>query len=258
MGALPIEAELHKRHLSLLFNILTTNNTTIRDLSTRQIAINLDNSKSFFSRVQDILDIYQLPHIRELKFNNLSKEQWKIQIKNAVNKYWTEHFQSEAREKSTLKYLNIDSLKIGSTHLVWSTLESTVSEVRMGITKWRMLTGTYLLQSNKHKFSKSNECATCKCCGLGDKDVIHMLLECPALYVQRKQYFSNVRSIVLDCIGLGQWEETFNNKTKLVQLILDSSKLPIFHNKPEYLKIVRATTELCHNLHVARLHKLNA
>ena len=73
LGALPIEAELHKRHLSLLFNILTTNNTTIRDLSTRQIAINLDNSKSFFSRVQDILDIYQLPHIRELKFNNLSK-----------------------------------------------------------------------------------------------------------------------------------------------------------------------------------------
>ena len=258
LGALPIEAELHKRHLSLLHNILTTNNTTIRDLSTRQIAINLDNSKSFFSRVQDILDIYQLPHIRELKFNNLSKEQWKIQIKNAVNKFWTEHFQSEAREKSTLKYLNIDSLKIGSTHQVWSTLESTVSEVRMGITKCRMLTGTYLLQSNKHKFSKSNESATCKCCGLGDEDVIHMLLECPALYVQRKQYFSNVKSMVSDCIGLGQWEETFNNKTNLVQLILDSSKLPIFHNKPEYLKIVRATTELCHNLHVARLHKLNA
>ena len=68
--------------------------------------------------------------MRELKFNNLSKEQWKIQIKNAVNKYWTEHFQSEAREKSTLKYLNIDSLKIGSMHLVWSMLESTVSGIR--------------------------------------------------------------------------------------------------------------------------------
>ena len=56
---------------------------------------------------------------------------------------------------------------------------------------------------------------------------------------------------------LGQWEETFNNKTKLVQLILDRSKLLNFHNKPEYLKIVRATTELCHNLHMARLYKLN-
>ena len=84
-----------------------------------------------------------------------------------------------------------------------------------------------------------------------------MLLECPALYAQRKQYFSNVKSIVSDSIGIGQWEETFDNKTKLVQLILDSSKLPILHNKSEYLKIIKATTELYHNLHVARLHKLN-
>ena len=136
--------------LELLFNILTTNNTTIRDLSTRQIAIDIDKSKNYFSRVQEILDIYQLPHIRELKLSNLTIKQWKIQIKNAVNKYWTEHLQSETREKSTLKYLNIDSLKIGSTHLVWSSFESTVSEFRMGITKCWMLTGTNLLQTNKY------------------------------------------------------------------------------------------------------------
>ena len=42
---------------------------------------------------------------REMKFSNLSKEQWKIQIKNAVKKYLTEHLQSEAKEKSTPKYL---------------------------------------------------------------------------------------------------------------------------------------------------------
>ena len=41
----------------------------------------------------------------------------------------------------------------------------------------------------KHKSSKTNECATCKCCGLGDEDVIHMLLECPALYVQKTVLF---------------------------------------------------------------------
>ena len=89
--------------------------------------------------------------------------------------------ESEAR-KNYFKYLNIDSLKIGSTHLVWSFLESTVSEVRMGITKFWMLKGTHILQTNKYKFSKTNERATCKCCGLGDEDVIHMPIECPALY----------------------------------------------------------------------------
>ena len=205
--------------------------------------------------MQEILDIYQFPHIRYLKLSNLSKEQWKIQSKNC-SEYWTEHLQSEAR-KNYFKYLNIDSLKIGSTHLVWSFLESTVSEVRMGITKFWMLKGKHILQTNKYKFSKTNERATCLCCGLGDENVIHMLLECPPLYAKRKQYFSNVKSIVSNCIGIGQWEETFNNKTKLVQLILDNSKLPILHHKSEYLKIARATTEICHKLHVARLHKLS-
>ena len=82
-----------------------------------------------------------------------------------------------------------------------------------------------------------------------------MLLECPALFVQRKRYFSNVKSILSDCTGIGQWGGTFNNKIKLAQLIIDSSKFQILHNKPEYLKIVRATTKVCHNLHVVWVQK---
>ena len=259
LGALPIEAELHKRHLSLLYNILTSSNTTIKDLAARQIAINLENQHSYFARVQEILNLYRLPQLRDLNISHMSKEQWKKKlIKNAVNEYWTVHFQSEAKQESTLLYLNIEQLKIGSTHTVWSSLESTVTEVRMGITECRMFTGTYLLQTNKYRFSKANEDATCKCCGLADEDMIHMLLECPAFYVQRKQYFSNVRSIVLNCIGIRHWEEIFKNKVKLVQLILDCSKFQSISDKPDYLRIVKATTEMCHNLHVARLQKLSA
>ena len=66
LGALPIEAELHKRHLSLLYNILTSSNTTIKDLAARQIAINLDNEHSYFARVQEILNLYKLPQLRDL------------------------------------------------------------------------------------------------------------------------------------------------------------------------------------------------
>ena len=198
LGALPVEAELHKRHLSLLFNIMSSTNSTIKDLSTRQIAINLDNEQSFFSKVQQILDLYQLPHVRDLRVSELSKEQWKTQVKKAVNEHWSKYLQSEARGKSTLKYLNIDSLRIGLTHPVWLSVESTITEVRRGITKCRLVTGTYLLQTNKHKFSKTSESASCKCCALGDEDIIHMLLDYPALHVQRKQYFSNVKSIVIN------------------------------------------------------------
>ena len=55
--ALPIEAELHKRHLSLLHNITLTTNETITELTKRQIAISLDNPLSYYHRVQEILDL---------------------------------------------------------------------------------------------------------------------------------------------------------------------------------------------------------
>ena len=48
LGALPVEAELHKRQLSLLYNILVSTNETIVELTKCQIAINLDNELSFY------------------------------------------------------------------------------------------------------------------------------------------------------------------------------------------------------------------
>ena len=40
LGALPIEAELHNRQLSLLYNVLTISNETISQLTERQIIMN--------------------------------------------------------------------------------------------------------------------------------------------------------------------------------------------------------------------------
>ena len=59
--------------------------------------------------------------------------------------------------------------------------------------KSRMITGTYTLQSKNNKFSKATVDATCKCCGLADEDIIHMLLDCPALFSQRKLFYPKVR-----------------------------------------------------------------
>ena len=77
LGALPLNAELHKRQLSLLYNILVSDNETVKELTERQTAVNLDNKLSYLSKVQDILDQYQLPHLRDLKGCMQTKEQWK-------------------------------------------------------------------------------------------------------------------------------------------------------------------------------------
>ena len=65
--------------------------------------------------MQDILNIYDLPNLQCLSKSLTSKEIWKIQVKRAINKHWSELLQKEALEKSTLKYMNIDLVGIGRT-----------------------------------------------------------------------------------------------------------------------------------------------
>ena len=50
LGALPLEAELYKRQLGLLYNILISDNETVKELTERQIAVNLDNRLSYLAR----------------------------------------------------------------------------------------------------------------------------------------------------------------------------------------------------------------
>ena len=82
-----------------------------------------------------MLDLYQLPSLNELKLKQMTKELWKTTVKEAVNNYWTESLTSEAREKSMLRFLDIDSMKIRQTHPVWDSLETVVTDVRKGIIK---------------------------------------------------------------------------------------------------------------------------
>ena len=231
LDALPLEAGLRKRQLSLLYNILVSDNETVKELTERQIAVNLDNKLSYFSKVQDILVQYQLPHLRDLKGCMLTKEHWKFQIRTAIYNYWSCELRNEACEKSTLCYMDIDSTKISLTHKVWSSLESTVADVRKGIVKSRMITGTYMLQTSKHKFSKATVDATCKCCGLADEDITHMLLDCPALFSQRKLFYPKVRSLTITYIGIDVWRRIFHSKLNIVRLLLDCTTFPVFKSE---------------------------
>ena len=256
LGVLPFEAELHKRQLGLLYNILISDNETMQQLAERQIAINLDNKLSYFSRVQDILDQYRLPPLRELMRNLTTKDKWKLQIKAAIHEYWSSELRNKALERSTLCDMDIVSTKISLTHKVWSPLESTVADVRKGIVKSRMITGTYLLQTNKYKFSKATVCATCKCCRLGDEDITHMLLDCAALYSQRKLFYPKVRSLAIQYLGINMWREITHTKLNIVRLLLDCTTFPMFKNVKHIMEITKASTELCYRLHLKRIHKL--
>ena len=55
--------------------------------------------------------------------------------------------------------------------------------------------------------------------------------DCLALFAQRKQYFDDLRSLIVNCVGIKQCELTFNTKEIIVRLILDCSSFACLTGK---------------------------
>lgn len=258
LGALPIEAEIHKRQLGFLYNLLSCENETIQKLTERQIAVNLDNQLSFYHRVSEVLLLYGLPDISTLKECLTTKLSWKVQVKLAVNSYWTAKYNLDISEKSTLKYMVKSDLQIGATHPVWRSLQSTVADVKKGITKCRMLTGTYMLQATRHRFNQQTEDPLCRCCAMESEDIVHMITTCPVLFEARKEGMLKLKLAVTAIVGIDNWKKHFTDKLSITKLIIDCTSFNHIISKPEDIDtITRLSTNLCHRLHVRRIMSLN-
>ena len=124
LGALPIEAEIEKRQLSLLYGIIYSENRCLRDLVERQLACSFDNPHSFFYVVTQVLTKYQLPNLSEIVTSNFTKLHWKRLYTKAINSYWTRHFVNDIRSKKSLCFQQTRSLRIGTVHSVWKGIET--------------------------------------------------------------------------------------------------------------------------------------
>ena len=60
LGALPIEAEIHKRQLSQLQSVISSENVSLQSLVQRLIAYSFKNGFSFFYMVAMVLEKYGL------------------------------------------------------------------------------------------------------------------------------------------------------------------------------------------------------
>ena len=140
LGAVVIEAEIHKRQLSLLHAVISSDNKCLRNVVQRQLACCFNNEFSFFYMVANVLEQYGLSTLSNLIVSGIGKEQWKILCKKAIALYWTKLYGGDIKTKKTLKYLSVRGLLVCQLHLVWQNLD-TVSAVRMGVTKAKFLSG---------------------------------------------------------------------------------------------------------------------
>ncbi|CAC5412024.1 unnamed protein product [Mytilus coruscus] len=103
IGALALEAEIHKRQLTFLHNVLSCENNTIRDLSERQILMNMQNPTSFFNKIESLLSSsYEVPEITALQQCLPTKLSWKSTVKISIREFWTQKLKSDISQKSSL------------------------------------------------------------------------------------------------------------------------------------------------------------
>ena len=130
LGALPLEAELHRKRLSLAISVINSENPTLKLLVQRQLACSFDTNNSSFNELSKILSLYNLPSLGQLFCSNFTKLQWKHMCTKAVNSFWTKQLVGDIKTKKTLRYLPIHNLRVVTTHLVWRTVESSVADVK--------------------------------------------------------------------------------------------------------------------------------
>ena len=147
-GLLPIEAKIHRSQLTLFGNIIRQD-CVERDLVMRQLAVKDSSSKSWFIMLQETLLRYNLPSAYALLENPPEKKSWKLEVKCKINKFWELEIKSQAKLKSTLKYLNVESFAAGKVHRLWSSAKYNSHGVQKAFVHVKMSVGTYILQSNR-------------------------------------------------------------------------------------------------------------
>ncbi|CAC5385386.1 unnamed protein product [Mytilus coruscus] len=172
-----------------------SHNNSIREIAWGQHTAGRPNS--FFKRINDILDMYQLPSFNEIMNQHYNKLDSKNIVRTAISSHWTVKLKADCEEKSTLKLLSKRNLNIGQTHNVWETISSSVKDVRKATTKVHMLTGTYMLQTLKVKFNQAEIDPTCPICKLEPEDLQHLLTSCPAYRHIRKSHFQQIKEYIV-------------------------------------------------------------
>ena len=163
-GALPVEAVIHKRILSLFGNItrLPSQSIEVR-LAKRQLEIKTFRSHSWFIAVKKILIKYDLPFPETLIDNPPTKYKWKNQCNRVINKYWTEKVISQAKLYSSLKFLS-RHYTVGKCHPAIKPFPLSKRDINRIPVKNKILTGSYTsrqieLSSTKMKSTLSASCA---------------------------------------------------------------------------------------------------
>ena len=256
LGVEPVESVIDRNTLALFLNISRLPGSTENKLL--RVAIKNKSSKSLANRVKVILEKYSLGTVEELFNNPPEKCTWKKRVQEAITTFWTTKWQLEKEDKNSLKYLHIQEQPSLNPHNVWACTRPIPQEVRKAELKTRLVTGTYLLQTNVARFNQQEVPATCKICRQEDETLGHFILQCPAYTTERETLFKFLQDII-DTKSNNTWTEILEQNL-ILQIVMDCTH-PTITNRigtsPEKLKAIeRGTQVFCYKIHLKRAKQL--
>lgn len=251
-GILPVEARIHIKALTFFNNICNqTENSIEKKLARRQCAVKNLTSNSWFVEIKKILWIYNLQDIEFYLDSPVKKFIWKNLVNRAVLSFWTEKIHSLKSLYGTLKYLNCENSRLGKMHPLLQIACQSAHEITRIPVKMKILTGTYILQTNRARFNAGSVKPLCQLCCQENETLEHFVLCCSILEDIRKPVLCQLAQEVFNISNKNWCEYSVEDK---LQIILDSTVLMSNRNVKiiDLSKIEFHTKRLLYLLHMNR------
>ena len=112
----------------------------------------------------------------------------------------------------------------------------------------KIVTGTYILQTNRHSFNQNQVDPLCLLCKGANETIAHFLLDCATLEITRQRILKDIKHIHSNC-GLD-----LNNSETLLRLLIDCFAVIDSKTVSEVIFHIR---RLCYALHIERFRRLS-
>ena len=226
-GCLPGEAVIHLRMLTLFGMVARLHDDPLKIHARNVLVTAKSSSKSWFCQLRNLCLIYQLPHPIVILDFPPNREAFKKLIKSRVVDYWERKLRGEALLLPSLLYFKPEYMSLTRPHPIWSTAGSNPYEVSKAVQQARFLSGRYRSEYlSRHWTSNKEGYCLSPTCNKELEDVEHILIHCKAYRDCKSRLYSLwlssanlvVKQIVIEALS--------NEKSYLLQFIIDCSVLP--------------------------------
>ncbi len=207
LGVPPVEALLDINIANLVGRIARQEGSTLRNLMERQLATKGTRSHSWFVYVSKRLERYNLPDLHTLLAHPPTPVSWKLTVKSAILDHWLDILCKDAASKPSMRYLCLDNCSLTQPHPVWRYATDTARQRPRICVRAKLLTGTYTLQANRHKFNQYEVSATCQLCKAAPENRSHFIRQCTKFTEIRAKADSLIAEIIPDFHLLSEEEK---------------------------------------------------